>query len=391
MENNTMTYYRRQLDISSLIQERSLFLFGPRQTGKSSYIREELKGLPALSYNLLDGSLRLRVLADPSYIRREIEARDLTDCVVVIDEIQKVPNLLDEVHLLIEERGIRFLLTGSSARKLKAGGVNLLGGRARTRHLHPFCFPELGNGEYSLPGIMERGLLPPHFLSSSPGEDLSSYVHTYLTEEIAAEGQTRNLPAFARFLETAALTNARMVNYTNIANDAQVSRQTIKSWYQVLMDSFLGYEVAPYTRTVKRKAIETGKFYFFDLGLVKTLRNLDRIVPQSGDFGEFFEHLIFMELRAWIDYRSPGSRLTYWRSRSGYEVDFIVDDLLAVEVKAASVIHNKHLKGLKALKEEEMIRHYILVSQEPRPQMKEGIRILPWKFFLEELWSGNLI
>jgi uncharacterized protein len=386
-----MTYYKRQLDISSLVKERSLFLFGPRQTGKSSYIREELKGLPALSYNLLDGALRLRVMADPAYIKREIEARNLRECLIVIDEIQKFPDLLDEVHLLIEERGIRFLLTGSSARKLRAGGVNLLGGRARTRHLHPFCYPELESKEYTPVKIMERGLLPPHFLSSSPAEDLSSYVDTYLTEEIAAEGLTRNLPAFARFLETAALTNAKVVNYTNIANDAQVSRQTIKSWYQVLKDSFIGYELPPYTRTVKRKAIETAKFYFFDLGIVKTLRHLDRIVPESGDFGEFFEHLIFMELRAWVDYNSPGSRLTYWRSRSGYEVDFIVDDRLAVEVKAASMIHDKHLKGLKALKEEERIQHYVLVCREPRPQMKEGIRILPWQFFLEELWSGNLM
>lgn len=165
LERQVVTYYRRQLNISNLIKERSLFLFGPRQTGKSSYIREELKGLPALNYNLLDGALKLRVLADPSYLRREIEARDVRDCVVVIDEIQKVPDLLDEVHLLIEERGIRFLLTGSSARKLRAAGVNLLGGRARTRHLHPFCYPELDNNEYALARIMERGLLPPHFLS----------------------------------------------------------------------------------------------------------------------------------------------------------------------------------------------------------------------------------
>lgn len=386
-----MSYYKRQLDISKLLQERSLFLFGPRQTGKSSYIREELGDLPALNYNLLDGSLRLRVLADPSYIRREIEARKLRNCVVVIDEIQKIPALLDEVHLLIEERGIRFLLTGSSARKLRSGGVNLLGGRARTRHLHPFCYPEIDEEEYFLTKIMERGLLPPHFLSSTPSEDLSAYVNTYLIEEIAAEGQTRNLPAFARFLEIAALTNARMVNYTNIANDAQVSRQTIKSWYQILQDTFLGYELAPYTRTVKRKAIETGKFYFFDLGLVKTFRNLNTIAPQSADFGEFFEHLIFMELRSWIDYRSPGSRMTYWRSRSGHEVDFIIDDTLAIEVKASARIHEKHLKGLKALIEEGIIRNFVLVSQEPRPQMIGGIRILPWISFLEELWSGNLI
>ena len=312
-------YRHRVLDVGSALSQRSVFLFGPRQTGKSSYVREQLKPEPMLSYNLLDGGLRLRLLADPTLMRQQVEARNLRDCVVFIDEIQKSPELLDEVHLLIEERGIRFLLSGSSARKLKRAGTNLLGGRARTKYLHPFVYPEVAEDNDLLERVMARGLLPPHYLSEAPDEDLRSYVDTYLSEEIAAEGQARNLPAFARFLQTAATVNAKIINYTNVANDAQVPRQTVRLWFQILIDTMLGYELSSYTSTVKRKAIETAKFYFFDIGVVRTLRRLPAIVPESSDFGEFFEHYIFMELKAYLDYRKPSSRLSYWRSISCYK------------------------------------------------------------------------
>ncbi len=382
-------YRNRAIDLRELLAERSLFLLGPRQTGKSSFVREELSGVPALSYNLLDNSLRFRLTADPSYMRQEIEAKGFRDCVVFIDEIQKCPFLLDEVHLLIEERGVRFLLTGSSARKLRSAGVNLLGGRARTRAMHPFVYPEVAGTDFSLERMMNSGLLPPHYLSSNPVEDLDAYVNTYLAEEIAAEGASRNIPAFARFLQVAAATNARMINYTNVAGDAQVPRQTVRSWYQILTDTLLGYELSPYTRTVKRKPIETAKFYFFDIGIVRILRRLPAVVPESSDFGEFFEHFIFMELRAWIDYRKPNTGLSYWRSNTGFEVDFILDNNIAVEVKSATVIHDKHLKGLKALREEGIISRYFLVCREPRQRLVDGIHIMPWQDFLERLWSDE--
>jgi len=383
-------YIARALDLASLIGERSLFLFGPRQTGKSSYIREEMKDIPALIYSLLDRSLLLRVLSNPSLIREEIEFRNLRDCVVCIDEIQKCPALLDEVQLMIEERGIRFLLTGSSARKLKAAGTNLLGGRARTRSLHPFTYSEVADKGFTLDRAMDSGMLPPHYLSSSPDEDLAAYVNTYLSEEIAAEGLTRNLPAFARFLQTAAASNARMINYTNIANDAQVARQTVRLWFDILKDTLLGFELEAFTATVKRKAIETAKFYFFDLGVVRTLRRLPPIIPESADFGEFFEHFIFLELRAWIDYRRPRSTLSYWRSQSGAEVDFIIDGLVAVEVKSAEIAQTKHLAGLRALREENICRRFILVCRETRPRLVDGVEILPWRDFLEMLWQDSL-
>jgi predicted AAA+ superfamily ATPase len=322
-------------------------------------------------------------------MRQEIEARQLRDCVVFIDEIQKCPELLDEVQLLIEERGIRFLLSGSSARKLKRAGTNLLGGRARTKYLHPFVYPEVSGDEDLLGRVMARGLLPPHYLSEAPDEDLRSYVDTYLSEEIAAEGQARNLPAFARFLQTAATLNAKMINYTNVANDAQVPRQTVRLWFQILVDTMLGYELPSYTSTVKRKSVETAKFYFFDTGIVRTLRRLLSLLPESADFGEFFEQYIFMELRAWIDYRKPEERLAYWRSLSGYEVDFLLGEATAIEVKSTPLAQEKHLSGLRALREEGKFKRFILVCRDERPRKLDGIEILPWREFLGKLWANE--
>lgn len=388
----TNSYLHRVLDVSTLVGERSLFLFGPRQTGKSSFIREELGAVPSLGYNLLDRGLLLRLMADPTTIRREVEARGLRDRLVVVDEIQKCPALLDEAQLMIEERGIRFLMTGSSARRLKAAGTNLLGGRARTRSLHPFVYPEVKAEGFSLERAMARGLLPPHYLSSSPDEDLASYVGTYLAEEIAAEGLARNLPAFARFLQVAAATNARMINYSNVASDAQVPRQTVKLWYQILVDTLVGFELPPYAHTVKRKAIETAKFYLFDIGVVRTLRRLPPPAPESSDFGELFEHFIFLELKAWLDYRRPRGSLGYWRSQSGYEVDFVLDGEVAIEVKSATIAQERHAAGLRALREEGQLRRFILVCREERPRMLDGgVEALPWLEFLELLWADAIL
>ena len=385
-------YIPRVLELDRLLAERSVLLLGPRQTGKSFYIREQLKVEPALVYNLLDRGLFLRLQADPTLLRQELSARGLSDCVVCIDEIQKCPELLDEVQLLIEERGIRFLLTGSSARKLKRAGTNLLGGRGSDRTMHPFVYPEVRGQGFSLERAMFSGLLPPHYLAADPEEALAAYTDRYLTEEIAAEGLARNLPAFARFLQTAATVNSRILNYANVASDAQVPRQTAQLWFQILRDTLLGFDLVPYTKTVKRKAIETAKFYFFDLGVARALRRLPRIAPESADFGEFFEHFIFLELRAWIDYRSPRTSLAYWRSTSGFEVDFLLDGRIAVETKTTQAAADKHLKGLRALREEGKVERSILVCREPRPRrLEDGIEILPWEYFLDILWKDELM
>jgi len=384
-----MDYINRNVDLCKILENKSLFLFGPRQTGKSSFIKNQLMNTDvAMFWTLLDGRLRLKVLADPSILRQEVEVRNLRDCIIIIDEIQKCPELLDEVHFLIEERNIRFLLTGSSARKLRNSGVNLLGGRATQRHFHPFNFAEIGNHpNYNLSYIFEHGLLPSMFLSSDIEEDLSAYVDTYLTEEIAAEGFSRNIPNFARFLTVASMSNSQLINYTNIASDSQVPVQTVKQWFQVLEDTLLGYQVESFTNTKKRKAITTSKFYFFDIGIARALRNIPTPKENTTEFGEYFEHLICMELKSWIDYKHPRSNLTYWRSTSNMEVDFCVDEEIAIEVKSSSNVTEKHLKGLKALREEGIFNRYVVVCQEEHPRIIDGIEILPWKYFFEELWK----
>ena len=384
-----MNFQKRNLDILPILKNKSMFLFGPRQTGKSSFIKHQLLGDDiSLFWTLLDGRLRMKILADPGILRQEVELKNLRDCIIIIDEIQKCPELLDEIHFLIEERNIRFLLTGSSARKLKNTGVNLLGGRATERHFHPFNFAEIGNHpDYNLPFIFEHGLLPSMFLSENLDEDLAAYIDTYLTEEIAAEGAARNIPAFARFLTTAALTNSQLLNYTNIANDAQLPVQTVRQWYDVLESTLLGYQVPPFTKTKKRKAISTAKFYFFDIAIARSLRNIPAPAEGTTEAGEYFEQLVCMELKTWIDYTRPRSKLTFWRSSSNMEVDFCVDEELAIEVKLTMNVTEKHLKGLKALREENIFKRYIVVCQEEHPRLIDGIEILPWKYFFAELWK----
>lgn len=385
-----MESVKRLVNLKSGLNRKSVFLFGPRQSGKSTYIREELMSDISLFWTLLDGRLRIRVQSDPSFLRQEVEARNLHDCIVCIDEIQKCPALLEEVHLLIEERNIRFLLTGSSARKLRRGGVNLLGGRALEYYMHPFCYREIADLKevpFSLERAFYNGLIPSMYLSDYADQDLGAYIDTYLTEEIAAEGAARNLPGFSRFLEFAAKTNAEVLNYTNIANDAHLPRQTVKLWYDVLIDTLLGYEIPPFTATKKRKAIETPKFYFFDTGLVRALRGLKEITENNEEFGPFFEQFICMELRAWIDYTGSRKKLCYWRSVSNQEVDFTIGEDLAVEVKSSRNISDKHLKGLKALREEGIFKRYVIVCREEHPHIEDGIEILPWQYFLDGLYK----
>ncbi len=373
----------RILDLESTLKEKSCFLFGPRQTGKSWLIRQRLSQCRV--YNLLDNETYLKLSRAPQRIREECTQRDH---IVVVDEIQKLPLLLDEIHLLIEDRGIHFLLTGSSARKLRCGGVNLLGGRARVKYLHPFSAHELGQ-HFDLGRAVNRGLLPSIYFSNSPEEDLESYVGTYLKEEVAAEGLTRNIPAFSRFLEVAALCNGQLINYAKIANDAQVARSTVQQYFQILKDTLLAYEVPAWQKSKKRKAIGTSKFYFFDAGVARFLQNRSQIKAGSPEFGEAFETYIFHELRTYADF-SQENRLSYWRSTSGYGVDFIFRDEIAIEVKASKTISHNDLRGLRALREEKPLRRYLVVSLEKEPRTADKIEILPWEHFILQLWAGKL-
>lgn len=307
------------------------------------------------------------------------------DHIVVIDEIQRLPILLNEVHRLIEQRGIRFLLTGSSTRKLRRGAVNLLGGRARTKYLHPLTSRELGK-HFDLLRTVQRGLIPSIYFSDDPGADLHAYAGSYLQQEIVAEGAARNVPAFTRFLRVAALCNGTMVNFTNVANDAQVPRTTVYEYFEILKDTLVLHELPAWRRSVKRKPLVSSKYYFFDIGVAAVLQGRE-FRPGTPEFGEAFETWLFHEIRCYSDYISS-EFLGYWRSTSGFEVDFILGDHTAIEVKAKENVSSQDLKSLRALAEEKKLKHYLCVSLDPRHRTVDGISVLPYRKFLNDLWSG---
>ena len=333
----------RVLDLPALLAKRSHFLLGPRQTGKTSLVRNTLK--EAKVYDLLDTSVYLALSQRPGRLAEEITPRDR---IVVIDEIQRLPALLNEVHRLMETRGVRFLLTGSSARKLRRGGVNLLGGRARTKYLHPLTWKELGD-RFELFRAMARGLIASIYFSDDPQADLQAYAGLYLQQEIVAEGATRNVPAFSRFLKVAALCNGTIVNFTNVANDAQVARTTVYEYFEILKDTLVLYELPAWRKTKTRKPLASSKYYFFDVGVVGSLQGR-AFRPGTPEFGEAFETFLMHELVSHRDYIS-GQTLSYWRSTSGFEVDFIIGDHTAVEVKAKESVSPQDLKSLRALAE----------------------------------------
>ncbi len=374
-------YIPRLLNLKEILQNKSCFLLGPRQTGKSTLVKETLSGYPV--YNLLDSSVLLTLVRSPEKLGQTIGDKKI----VIIDEIQRYAELLNEVHRLIEEKGVRFLLTGSSARKLRKSGVNLLGGRARSKNLHPFISQELKE-KFDLSKALENGLLPSIYFSDSPYEDLKSYAGDYLKEEIVAEGRTRNIPAFSRFLEVAAMCNGQMINFTNIANDSQVARTTVYEYFQILKDTLIAFELPAWKKSRTRKAISTSKFYFFDIGIARLLQHRKGLQPRSPEYGDAFETYIFHELRSFLDYNSCGE-LYYWRSISNYEVDFLIDDALAVEVKAKEAVSKDDIKGLVALKEEGLVKNYVVASLEKIPRVVDGIQILPWDVFLNKLWSRD--
>jgi predicted AAA+ superfamily ATPase len=372
----------RFLDLSGLLAKKSHFLLGPRQTGKTTLVHSSLGH--ARIYDLLDSATFLSLSREPGRIAEELGDRDR---IVVIDEIQRLPELLNEVHRLIEARKIRFLLTGSSARKLRAGGVNLLGGRARIKYLHPLTSQELGGG-FDLGRAARYGLLPSIYLSEDPRADLEAYAGTYLQQEIVAEGATRNAPAFSRFLKVAALCNGTIVNFTKVANDAQVPRTTVYEYFEILKDTLVLHEVPAWRRSKRRKPLASSKFYFFDSGVAATLQGRE-IRAGTPEFGEALETLIHHELLSHRDY-ATGAPLAHWRSASGFEVDFVLGDHTAIEVKAKRHVSTHDLKSLLAIAEEGLLKRLLCVCLEPRPRKVGAVEILPCGEFLERLWNGEV-
>ncbi len=373
----------RILDLS-LPANRSAFLWGPRKTGKTYWINRHFAD--SVIIDLLKTDVFADYASRPSLLRERYQEHK---GLIVIDEIQMVPDLLNEIHWLIENTDVSFLMTGSSARKLRRRHANLLGGRAWRYTMSPLTYAETEG--FDLEHIVVSGLLPPHFLSSDPLQDLRSYVADYLKEEIATEAVIQNIPAFAEFLRVAALTSGELLNYTNVGRETGVSAKVVRNYFQILEDTLLGFRIPPWRRVSNRRLIETEKFYLFDVGVANYLA---RRVPRIGtpEFGNSFEHYILMELKAYQAYRNPELDIRYWRTSTGFEVDFILGDMnVAIEVKGSHRIHSTHTRGLRALLEEHTVKQAVIVSLEKQPRKPDPyIEILPWKVFLEALWSGEL-
>jgi len=379
-------YYERKLNINELLKHKSLFLLGPRQTGKSTLLQHQFPG--AKSFNLLRADTFRDLSSRPELLRQSLKPEDR---LVILDEIQKLPSLLDEVQFLIDQDPRRrFILTGSSARKLKRSDANLLAGRAWICHLHPLVSAELDFQR--LTDRLNRGSLPAVIDSPLPLEDLKAYVGTYLQEEVRAEGLTRSIENFSRFLDTAGLTNGELVNFTKVANDAGLPPKTVREYYQILTDTLIGLMIPPFQKTAKRKPVSTAKFYFFDVGVANYLMRRGQILPGSADFGRALEHLVALEVRAYLDYSRIDLPLTFWRSQSKFEVDLVVGDHLAIEVKAKERITDGDLKGLRALADEMPLGERIVVSLETwNRQTEDGIQILGVEEFFRRLWNGAMI
>jgi uncharacterized protein len=379
--------FKRSLALPAAGAE-TFFLWGPRQSGKTTLLREAYPGARWL--DLLKSDELRRYGDRPELLRQELQAEPANQ--VVIDEIQKIPALLDEVHWLIENTSTRFALCGSSARKLKRGAANLLGGRALRYELFGMTAFELGN-EFDLDRMLNRGYLPRIYVAERAGRMLAAYVADYLREEIAAEGLVRNLPVFSRFLDAAALSDGDLVNASHIARDCGVSTPTVQSYFEILVDTLLGRWLPAYTKRPKRRVIQGPKFFFADVGVVNQLAKRGALARGGELYGKALENWVFHELTAAIAYRESTSTLSYWRLASGIEVDFVIDDVrVAIEVKASANISGDHLKGLRAIaKDHPRVSRRIVVCLEPRRRnTDEGIEILPIDAFLKEVASGSL-
>jgi uncharacterized protein len=376
---------RKQILVDS--EGESLFLWGARQTGKSTLLKALYPD--ALWFDLLLSDVYERLSKNPNILRETILANP-DSRIVIVDEIQRIPELLNEIHWLITNTKTRFILSGSSPRKIIRGGSNLLGGRALRYELYPLVSAEIP--DFDLMKALNNGLLPRHYLAANAQKMISSYIGNYLKDEIAAEANIRNVQSFSRFLEAAAFSNGEMVNYANIASDCGVSPPTVKEYFQILEDTLIGRFLPSYQKKPKRRVITAPKFYFFDVGIVNYLLKRGEIQLGSEVFGNAFEHFIYNEIYAHSRYSGLEYPIHYWRTASQIEVDFILgNNEVAVEVKSTTNVSARHLKGLKSFAEEYKTKQLILVCNEPLPRLVEGVLILPWKVFLERLWAGEII
>lgn len=372
---------------------QSFFLFGPRATGKSTWLRSNFKN--SLHIDLLRNDVFFGLTSDPAAFRERVLAYNPTEAWIIVDEIQRFPSLLHDVHSLIESHHYRFALSGSSARKLKRGQANLLAGRALIKHMYPLIFAEYGE-VLTLDDAVRFGTLP-HIVTTPESriEQLEAYVGTYLREEIKEEALTRNIQAFSRFLEVAALVNGQVTNLSNVARDSGVPRQTVTTYFDILVDTLLGNWLPAWIARAKVKEVSHPKFYFFDCGVLRATQKLLRDTPSNEERGFLFETFIFNELNAYISYSNCGGELFYWRTPDNIEIDFIWKrgkKIVAIEVKSTNRWKDEYNSGFKSFLSSKIIPQscYGVYCGEDTLKKEFGL-ILPWKQFLKKLYAGDII
>jgi predicted AAA+ superfamily ATPase len=377
--------------IVDLPKSQSFFLFGPRQTGKSTLVRSRLDEA-SWSVDLLESDLFLRYARAPEAFRREAEEKIKHNRVttIFIDEVQRLPDLLNEVHLLIERHGCRFILSGSSARKLRRGGVNLLAGRAVERQLFPFVHSEIEDS-FNLEDVLRFGTLPA--VHGKPDEEkadiLGAYANTYLREEIQQEGLVRNLGGFSRFLDVAAAQCGELVNFSAFGREAGLPTRTVQSYYDILEDTLVGYRLEPLVRSARRRMVAHQKFYLFDTGVTNAVNRRLAGPPDAALRGRLFEQLMVLETIRMRSYLRSEAHLYFWRTGAGAEVDLVVErrgrPTAAFEITTKKKIVGADLTGLRAFGDEHPRASRAVICDAPEPLELEGVRILPWRLFLEEL------
>lgn len=374
-----------------LPERQSAFLWGPRKTGKSTYLKSRFKD--SIVYDFLKTDLFFELSKSPSLLRERLLAKPKKDLKspIILDEVQKIPQILDEVHGLIENFGFRFILCGSSARKLKRGKANLLGGRAWRYEMFPFVTSELE--DWKLLQILNRGLIPVHYLDHNYKKSLKAYVQDYLKEEVFAEGLIRNIPAFSRFFDAMAYSHGELTNYSNIAQDCGVDSKTVKEYYQILIDTLMGTLVEPFKKKQNRQIItRMPKFYLFDVGVAGIITKRNLVEEKGEEFGKAFEHFIFMEINAYKSYKDLDYEINYWRTKSGIEIDFVLGrGEIAIEVKGKSRIEKKDLRPMTVFNEEFSPRLSFIICNEKEERVVNQIRIIPYKKFLSDLWAGKIL
>ena len=377
--------YKRIFDIENQLDE-AMFLFGGRQVGKSTLLKERFPGV--IFYDLLKSDLRRRLRRNPELFRNNL-LKEPEGTLIIVDEIQKVPDLLDEVHLLMFEKHLKFILSGSSARKLKREGANTLGGRAAKRTLYPLVWPEIP--DFDIDRAVQNGMIPPHYTVKDATDRLEGYVDLYLREEIQEEALVQNIDDFSRFMEVAAISDGEMIKYENIASDCGISAKTAKAYFKILYDTLIGYEIPAYTKVIKRKVNQAPKFYYFDVGLANYLMGRNSLKRGTDDFGHAFEHYVVQEILAYRGYFKRREKISFWHTYTGLEVDLIIGDAdVAIEIKSSEEVRTRHKTGLNAFKEEHPECRAILVSLDPITRSSGDMELINVNVFLEKLWNGEI-